>query len=598
MDRELLAKLGKSVFIQTLKPLKKTSVLKNSVIIGFDTEYNSHTHELLSIQFSYGKFKKLFKICKKGISFKELWGYVKQFFKEFNIKSDHKEFTSVYLVCHWSIAELQHIVNLFDADTIFEGKTYSVVKSFGKQYLHIIDFFEFFSSSLKKVGEVFGYEKMKYDTTNISVDDLSNPDFIKYALNDAYITEQMFRDFRNMILDKYGIDILKTKSVANTSMTLFRKHYLTEKIGNRVVPVRRQAMLSSWGGNNQCFIRKDILGKFKLFDINSSYPNSVIQIGILPRERDWIRAGSLQNFLEGKGGICHINFSFPKDELYPCLPVYKDGKLCYPLKGKSDCTLDEVKFAIECGADIGFKKGYFYKDGNSDLAKYMKDMLKFKNTTEGAERSFYKLMMNSIIGKFTQKIMKVDINSIVSYAKEHNIPYEDMGKITGGIIKKKVSLGSGFMPEWNTLILGYARATLGKAFRDNNALIGTTDSLIIEDNMKSMNVNGLHFELKAEADRLIALKTRVYAMIKNDKPIYVAHHGIHCRENLVGMMEKSLNSKTGVVKYDVSKIIKLRQSIRQRIPFGSDMLRHMRFNGEWDNKRSLQKDGTTVPFAC
>lgn len=595
MEYKKLIEYGNSLFIQTLHPLKTTRISKKHLIVGFDTEYNSKTNELISVQFSCLGHKKLYEIQVDNFYWKDLWKLLQSFLNEFKIPHNHKLVRGIYLVCFWSIAELQHIRDLHHSDYIGENITYNVSKAFGKQNLHVIDLFQFFKGSLANVSKMFGYEKMEYDTTNITRKDLKNPKFLEYAVHDAYLTESIFNEFRKLVLDSYNTDILISKSVANTSMSIFRKSFLTEKVGNMNTRIRKMSLLCSWGGNNQAFCRGDFRKNFRLYDANSMYPNSAIQLGVLPREKDWIFAKSMKDFLTGIGGVCKVWFEFPKDEKYPCIPVFKEGKLCYPLCGLSYCTLEEVKYALKCGAKVRLKTGYYYTDGNRDFIRYMKEMIKQKNSSKGVERAFYKLMMNSIIGKFTQKILNYDFNDVLKIARDIDIPFEQVAGIVNLNVKKKVNVGSGFCPEWNTIILGYARATQSIAFRENNAFVGTTDSIIMKGRIKHAKINGIEYEYEGRGNRLICLKTRVYALLDGNKILHLAHHGIHTKKDLVKLFEKALNEPT--VTYDTRKIIKLRQSVRSGKRFGKEYQRIMNFNGGWDSKRTLNDNGTTVPLS-
>jgi len=590
-----LMEYGNTLFTQTLKKIDRERRIKKELIVGFDTEFDSKTDELLSVQFSCGDNVKLYEINQKEFFWDDLWNLVLDFLDEVGIDYSHRKVRDIYLVCFWSIAELHHIRDLHTAGYIGENITYNVSKKFGSRYLHVLDLYQFFKGSLAKVAELFGYRKFDYDTSNITRADLKKKEFREYAVHDAFLTEKIYNDFRELIWSKYKVDILASKSVANTSMTIFRKNFLTEKVGNKRTKVRKLGLLCSWGGCNMAFVRGDFKGDFYLYDANSMYPNSAIQLGILPREKDWIFTSDLDEFLKGVGGICNVWFKFPENEKYPCLPVFNDGKLCYPLSGRSHCTLEEVRFALKCGAEIRLKESYYYIDGNSDLQEYLKELLRKKNSSKGVERAFYKLMMNSIIGKFTQKILKTDINDYMKHAQDFGVSFSELSGIKNLKLKKKVNTGSGFCPEWNTLILGYARATQNMAFRENNAYVGTTDSLVIKGEIKNKIVNGLDYEFEGKGKRLICLKTRVYALIDDDKNIiHLAHHGIHTRKGLVGLMEKGLVD--GLALYDVDKIIKLRQSIRTEYDFGESVRKNMRFNGVWDDKRRLLDNGFTVPY--
>ena len=392
---------------------------------------------------------------------------------------------------------------------------------------------------------------------------------------------------------------------------------------------------------------------FYEYDMVSGYPNACLNLEKLPRQEDWKVALNLDDFLKEKniGGICKLNgFEFPEDIEYPCLPVYHDKKLVYPRSAdETYVTLEEVKLAVEMGAEINFDHGFVYEDGTEDLTNYLKMLLdkKAEMTKEQdlVRRTLYKLMMNSIIGKFTQKVQKYDINDYKRWSEILDVPVYDLmstqnieatlaGKLVksafedGEIdweqakkystnykkfkedferpIRKKLNLGSGYYPEWNTLILGYARATLARAFWEHGAYVGTTDSFVTDHNPADgtyqkhnkktgelMNIgyfdcNGIRFELERKGKRLVSVRTRLYALFsENGKVDHMAYHGISDYGKAKEFLSKpdwSVNERN----YEDRHMIKIRESLRDKDKkLGQMVKRDKRVSWGWDHKRKL-----------
>lgn len=600
----MLAKnILREYFTQSLHPRRDYKKHPSACILGFDTEYDSKTNELVCYQLSYQGYAKLFL---PPLNWDALYQSIAQILRERDMGHSRRKFRSFILATYFSIAEAQHL-NILDISVRIDewgNGNYDFTKSYPSknQTVRICDIQQWFRGmGLAKVAPYFGVKKLEYDVENVTKACLAEPHFIDYAKNDAVITEHILIELRKRYLDKFNVDIIRTKTPANTSAIIFLKDYLKEHIEQPDIKLRRLTLLCSWGGNNQSFVRGVKNGKFKMYDANSMYPNSCIRLGLLPRKQDWCKTGSLMEFLSSsnKGGICKVGFRFADDCNYPCLPVYSQQlrALVYPLAGVSYCTLAEVRLAKRMGAKLTLYQAYYYREGIDYLAKFLADMLLLKQqaSVEGNEPAvqMYKLNMNSIIGKFTQKTVKRDINDLIKYSHEQGIPLDHLVTFRNMPVSKRVNLGSIFYPEWNTLILGYARATIAEAFAKYDALIGTTDSFVTEQAVPSrVKVNGIWFDLKLKADYLIALRTRVYCLYQTKELKYKAHHGIHNRQQAESVIAKAVNKEVdGYVKdrpfisYEAKHIIKLREAILHHKKLGQSLIDDKRFFANWDNKR-------------
>ncbi len=636
-----IEQLKEIAFSQSLKQIKKDRIMKRTKILGFDTEYDNETNELLSIQLSFkdNNFIKYIGIGEK-LTWHDLGNMVKNFLKSIGENVGKNYVSSFILVSFFSIAEVQHFPYIDKKILIEEYGAGNYNFSFpfnrrknkktGKyqtiQTLQIIDLQTWFRGmNLAYVAKTFGLKKLDYpNITKMSRQYLDSLDkeekkyFEEYAINDSILCEKIFNELRENFLQIYNIDILLTKTPANTSMTIFRKHYLTEDCNNPLTEVRRMALLCSWGGNNQAFCQGSFTGIFSEYDAKSMYPSSAIMINKLPTAYSWIMAVDLKDFLDPKniGGICKVNFSFSNNIKYPCLPVMEKGKLLYPLNGQSFCTLYELQYAKEQGAEIEFLQGYYYRDGNTDLSSYLKDVIAKKDEAEENNnwvmRTIFKLMANSIIGKFTQKVVKHDINELKDISYQLEIPLGELLKIHDledlGV-EKKINLGSGFYPEWNTLILGYARMVLARAFSENNAMVGTTDSLIFRGKkIKNKKIKGIIFEKESEGDILTIVRTRFYMLLNSRKHKDINHIALHGVRNyqkaisilrLYPLIKKHKNEKYKV-NYSTNRILKLRESLKEDKKMGFNEQKDYEVFLHWDNKRELidgGKDSLPLKYA-
>jgi hypothetical protein len=386
-----------------LTPLKRGRVLKDYVDVGFDTEFssedNSAERELLSLQFSLGRGRSaLYQINKReGVSARELLDYTLRFLSEQGVEASKH----IFLIAHFAIAELSKIHDFYEEYEVEEGvKMRPKVSEFNKAVmwqrrfdsatLHLNDLYGHMKTSLEKVGAALGYEKMKieadgqdhkYWITHMKELQAKHCEiFNTYAIRDAEICYEAWRS----IVEKYKPLNLDPHCYATyTSLTVaaFRrmmtklpckaveeKILIRQKMKNDVwrehiakklsfsgdLNARELAILSYWGGNNQAFTR----GYFPKIEATQwDFKSLYIIAGILQPLSNCdteYKPITLQDAIEGAEGFCEVNFEFPRDTMYPTLPVQENyyKKLMFPLRGLSYCTLTELRQALTLNVNV------------------------------------------------------------------------------------------------------------------------------------------------------------------------------------------------------------------------------------------------------
>jgi len=318
------------------------------------------------------------------------------------------------------------------------------------------------------------------------------------------------------------------------------------------------------------------------YDATAHHPSSAIALGLLPLEKDWKHTTNLGQWLSGISGVGKVYFKFPDDEMYPCLPVYDDNALLFPLEGMSFCTVAEARQAKRLGARMILYDGYYYFTGTDILTKHLLRLQEIRNKSKDkAERKLLKLLSNSIIGKFFQKKVGIDLDKVQKYAEEHNLPFEEAINIKGvdfgdGV----VTVGSCFYPEWYALILGYARMSISRTAHDHKALIISSDSFIVAESLKKTFTEFMiTYNLRAEGE-LIAYRTRFYRIGKK-----LAHHAVHNKKAAGLVLKKFV--PCGKFSYTYHRLRHLRESWRQKKAFGSRTFREMTVDLGFDTKRNI-----------
>lgn len=621
-------KLGKLAFHQCLIPITKPSVSKNHLIVGFDTEYDSETRELLSLQFSHMGNADWY-IVQPGehITWEKLESILLGFLKSWGVCINKRHCRAIKLISYWSLAETQHIQDLSSA-TVFEtsiGVDFTWRGSGGRT-LEIIDLMKFFNNPaqpLAKVAKAFGFQKLDWNRGNVSRKDMEHEDFKEYAINDAVLCEDIFNALRGEYLNGYGVDILRTRTPASTSSNIFRYHYLRDKFTQPNVRLRRLALLCTWGGRNEAFQRGTITGDIYEYDAFSEYPNSAINIGVLPNGCDWLACRSLDDVLQNHG-FARVQFRFPSDCSYPCLPVFAESRLYYPQSGETFCTNAEIQLAFELGAEITLVEGYYYRTGTDALARYMADFLEKRQAAKAAgdaiQSHVIKLSINSLIGKFVQRVVKTDLNVYNTLSEKSGIPVHLIRRMDETALAEtckayeidpetitKVSVGNSFYPEWNGLILGFARAATSRfiqtiASEKHSPLVCSTDSVIFKagDNEPKAEYycSGIRFERREKGDTISVLRTRLYRIRAGEETVKLAHHAIARAENAHAMFDLYESNPTAErFGYNLRRIVKYRESVvgRDR-EYGADAPVQRSVRMGYDHKRQILPGGVSQPW--
>lgn len=605
MIPELLFKMGKKAYVQSIKPYKGKKY-ESVAVFGLDTEYvpkDGEASDLICWQLAYSSNEGsngVRLISDKPLTISNLYDEAKRLAHE-------KAFSVYVFVCFFSLAELQ----FFNLDewqiSEFKGK-YMVKQTYGDGQLMVVDLANWYvGQGLAAVGKVWGQEKLEYPIGDkveaiargeyTKYELLHEDEFRNYAVNDAIITGNIYRRMREYFLETYDVDIVSTMTPANTSASMFRKH-LRETIGQRDTGLRRMALKCCWGGRMECVYRgsKPLVHEY---DATAHHPSSAMALRLLPLEKDWMKTSELNKWFSGIQGVGKVYFRYKNDEQYPCLPVWSDsGALTFPLEGVSFCSMLEAKLAHRQGANILLFEGYYYKTGTDCLTLYLQGLQDKRNASvDEAERQLLKLLSNSIIGKFFQKKVGFDLAVYLDYATEHQLPIDEVMRLPASTFEtnegdaSKVTVGSCFYPEWYSIILGFARANIGELAWKYKALMISSDSLTIEQDLgDKFEFQNIVYKRKVSGD-YVGYRARFYRI--GDK---IAHHAIHNKEAAKQILATFVAE--GKFTYSARRFRHLKESWRHNKPFGSQIIiPEMTVDLGYDGKRLLEgSSGWTTPL--
>jgi DNA polymerase elongation subunit (family B) len=293
-----------------------------------------------------------------------------------------------------------------------------------RKTLMFLDTMNFFKTSLEEMGKAIGMEKQKVDF--YSVDDKT---LEQYNRRDVEILAEYSLRFiewwKREKLGKFGI------SIAQLALNAYRHRFMDKKIcihrNQKAIELERQAY---FGGRCECFRIGSYDQKIYKLDVNSMYP-FVMKDNPFPTKL----VGIIENpdityikklLYSGYCLICEVTIN-TEEPAYP----YRGKRLLFPVGlFKTYLATPELVYALANNHIQQIHRCSIYKADKifTTFIEYFytkkKEAEKHNNKLE---RNFYKLIMNSLYGKFGQAIYtykEIEYPATISYGSELAIDIE------------------------------------------------------------------------------------------------------------------------------------------------------------------------------
>ncbi|MBX3203599.1 MAG: hypothetical protein KF764_00960 [Labilithrix sp.] len=679
MQQREIDALGADLLSVPSLPRKPPLTEPDTVIVGFDSEFvsgmNRERPRLLSLQFAIrspsGVVSRVYYPPDGPLTPVVLVSFVVQFLQD--VACDVipvKNVRRVVLVAHYAAAELSvlddAIRDVIIRPTSAKGHHARIgTFNFGTEdepqlwEVRISDLYAFFHTSLAEIGRLVGLDKLDIDPTTL--EDLIRTDvgqFMDYAARDAEIAVLAFERWRDVLLAEWGIDLLMSSTTAGVAVEIMRRRF----IGIPPVPTRKERVFrnrrrkNGWvssptdidvfdgdkalrevacrsysGGRVEAFARGLIVGPVVERDVSALYPSATI-LQPLPNARTkWRSATDLREVqeMEGVGRFC---FSFPRTELYPCLPVTREGvaRLTFPRTGESYCTFAEVRAAIELGADVAVVKASGFVptrlEHDHDFGKYMRHFIDRKNasTKDTLEYETNKLLMNALIGKLGERIFESHLLELERFGR--NVGVQGLGAAFAGSSRLRQSLRSAprvgklWLPEHAALITGKARALMatitarGAHVISTDAVIGHRDTDYMSTGLRELQGAGSDLIVKHEGDALFIARGRLYAILQRSDQIRpgatvlaqdeywvvvrVARHGTtESKQEFAKTVLRCLAARRDVAEsHAKTRLLSAEAAVREGLEINESITVEGQTYWTWDGKRALV-DRDVNPFS-
>jgi hypothetical protein len=192
--------------------------------------------------------------------------------------------------------------------------------------------------------------------------------------------------------------------------------------------------------------------------------------------------------------------------------------------------------------------------GDGALVRYVDRFFDMKAKSTGALRQAAKLFLNSLYGKFFQKVPIHDIGWMLtlgeadeSFIESHSVPGEAWWE-AGGL----------YHPPIASLITGFVRAKIHRLEHRYDALMTSTDGFFARRPPDPSDMGNHLGGLTVERGHLTIWRERLYAFRAKRKVVKYALHGF--RGGLAKLLEMPLQA--GTYGYQAAQMMTLKMAIR------------------------------------
>ena len=339
---------------------------------------------------------------------------------EFEQLLNHKRFENSIIFAHNAEFDLSvmygNIIKNLDEKAIFNNR---FICARYKKHL-FADSFNIFGFSVASIGEQIGLPKLEIDSgfKDGSIGKITEK-HIEYCYRDCEI---VWRALNKVFRITGAVKI----TLAGLALHYFRNSFIKNRISSDDKYIY-DFFDSYYGGRVEVFK----LGKVKAYkyDVNSMYPYAM-KYAVFPnpmymKEEKNPHSTRVKDLLNRFEGLIYCTV-YHEPGKFGYLPYReKEGnnkftKLLFPVGTFSGCwNFNEIRFAIARGKIriIECTKVIFSVRFSSPFSEFIDTVYKLRCTSTGIDKTIYKLILNSLYGKFAQRI---------NYSEEYHeeVPFE------------------------------------------------------------------------------------------------------------------------------------------------------------------------------
>ena len=484
-------------------------------------------------------------------------------------------------------------------------------RSHSRQNLLFLDSMNFLKTSVRQLGEMFDCPKLDIDFEKATFEEMEI-----YCKRDVEILAKTV----NWIIEFHKqYDVPMSLTFPQFTYRLYRKRYLPTTLKQTTNELSMTLeRLSYMGGRTEVFDFNRYSFAY-VYDFNSLYPsimnNNIFPVSVVREIMPSCARGF--SFIElfdeisiahenNQGVIAEVTLDLPKSKI-GIVPVRYNDKLCFP-NGQFTTALcsPELKMIQEYITEIKQLVVYEMKDIFSEYIYYCyEERQKAKDENDEIMNWFWKLLMNSLYGKFGQRryrdIPRPEYDNLYDFATSglhENGQLKNLTWLGGQAIEKKTSaLNLNSFVAISSFVTSYARAKLYRYLsKYPDTIYCDTDSLFLpnqeiesSDFLGGLKLEKIYYDFQAHGNKWYNWGKEKRFDGKKPSKIKRKVKGVTHDAKLI-----SDNEKESV--YEMAHITKFKESIKRYgkpIPVNTIIIKHL--SKSYD-KRIKLKDGTTKPL--
>lgn len=512
--------------------------IKKKKIIAFDTETYGETNEFILGTIYTDNETKTFR------NKEEMQTYL--------ISQD----TKVYIVA----SNLEFDFNVLFYNTkyyykfkpIINGSTLiaEIYQKYDEHKLYFIDSYNYFKSSVETYGKILGIQKItkpkflgQYPKTEEEWKELET-----YCMRDSEITYKIV----NLIQDGINVSGGQLKlTIASSSIDTYKRKYLSKTLNSeeqKFMNINEKLFKAYYGGRTEIFSR-GYIKNYNYLDYNSMYPS--VMLNEYPDVNTVKFVNQPDKLILEYEGVSSVLLECPYMHI-PLLPVQSD-KLIFPIGTiRGEYTHIELRKAEEQGYKI--KKIYwsiYYTKTFYPFKEYILEMYHKRNELKKEGNSLqlvYKLLMNSLYGKFAQKNMtEIEFINLEDEEQKQEVlnkyprgEYYINKENKGYVIQKGICKSSFVRPIFSIYTTAMSRIKIQNDLIKYKGIYCDTDSIVTKKDIPDSNILG---ELKKELyiKRGIYVKPKMYSIVTSENEEVTRLKGIP--KATINTFESILNGK-------------------------------------------------------
>lgn len=283
-----------------------------------------------------------------------------------------------------------------------------------------------------------------------------------------------------------------------------------------------------YGGRTEVF--QPVMENGFHYDVNSLYPHVMKQnkfpYGYSKVYQDKEADNMFRYWYNTKkgAGFIECDVHVPETLHIPPLPKKHMKKLCFPVGNlRGVWTFDEMELAISVGCKVQKIHQVQYYEKTAYLFKgFVSYFEEIKNTSDGAKKTFAKLMQNSLYGKFgMQRIRKTLMpEESIDFCEDHGYTWAPYNNplYPGSFIEADIPSNAKYIqPHIAAYVTAHARILLYKGLmtqlKKGEVAYCDTDSIACTATMEPEMIDKTEYgkwSLDAEIDEAIFLQPKVY----------------------------------------------------------------------------------------